>query len=106
MVALAFYAGAAYLVATGIRAGLVALRRLRATVRDRERARIFDGEAYPTLFDVAVARATEAAPVLLPPEPEPVATVRSADARERERRARERRRAERTAASSPYGRAA
>ncbi|TMK40050.1 MAG: hypothetical protein E6G56_08590 [Actinobacteria bacterium] len=104
---MAFYAGAAYLVVTGIRAGLMALRRVRATMRDNERARLFDGESYPTLFDVAVARAADAEAPAWSPEPEPVAAVRSPDARERARRARERRRvASASAAHGSFRRAA
>jgi hypothetical protein len=107
MVALTFYAGVAYLLAVGFRATIVAVRRFRLALRERDRARVYDGEAHPTLFEVAVARAVEATPPV-PRPPTPAVLARSAGARERARRARELRRAERarTAASGPIRRAA
>jgi hypothetical protein len=59
LVAIVFYVGLAYLLFAGLRLGLILGRRAARDLRLSQRARDFDGQAYPTLFDVAVARARE-----------------------------------------------
>jgi hypothetical protein len=58
-VAIIVYVALGYLLVSGIRMVIGAARRMSRRRRDAERARVYDGEAQPTLFDVAVARAVQ-----------------------------------------------
>jgi hypothetical protein len=58
-VAIIVYVALGYLLVTGLRLTSAAWRRMSRKRRDAERARVYDGQAHPTLFDVAVARAVQ-----------------------------------------------
>jgi hypothetical protein len=61
-VAIAFYLGLGYLLVAGVRLALILGRRGLRELRLAQRARDFDGQAHPTLLEVAVSRAREPAP--------------------------------------------
>jgi uncharacterized membrane protein len=58
-VAIIVYVALGYLLVSGIRLVITTVRQMSRNRRDADRARIYDGQAHPTLFDVAVARAVQ-----------------------------------------------
>ena len=58
-VAIIVYVALGYVLVSGIRTIVVAGRQMSRRRRDADRARVYDGQAHPTLFDVAVARAVQ-----------------------------------------------
>jgi hypothetical protein len=59
VVAAAFYVALAYLAVVGLRIAAGASRSALRQQRLRRRASLFDGQAHPTLLEVAVARARQ-----------------------------------------------
>ncbi len=59
VVAIIVYVALAYLLVTGFQLVIGALRQLSRKRRDAARARVYDGQVHPTLFDVAAARADQ-----------------------------------------------